>query len=102
MPVLFLLLAVSSARAEDDIEKDDDHRASDEAYMGQKSGNILSLLEIRKRAGSFIKGEIIETKFISNNGHPAYEIYFLDSKGRRKEIYLDARTGAIADVGEDE
>ena len=48
----------------------------------------------------YIKGEIIETKYELKDGRPAYEIYFLDSKGRRKEIYVDARTGAVLAIGE--
>ena len=48
----------------------------------------------------YIKGEIIETKYEDKDGRPAYEIYFLDSKGRRKEIYVDARTGALLAIGE--
>ncbi len=97
---LVLLLAAPVAMADDDHEGDEEHRASDEAYEGAKSGKILSLTEILKRAMPYIKGEVIETKYEMKDGRPAYEIYFLDSKGRRKEIYVDARTGALLEIGE--
>lgn len=99
--VLFALLAASPAWAEDDFD-DGDHKASEEVYVGKKSGVILPLQEILKRAKPLIDGEIIETKFGNKGGRPAYEIYFLDSNGRRKEIYLDARTGALAQTEEDD
>ncbi len=97
---LSLLSATPVAMADDEYEADEEHRASDEAYESSKSGKILSLVEILKRAMPYIKGEIIETKYEDKDGRPAYEIYFLDSKGRRKEIYVDARTGALLAIGE--
>lgn len=98
--LLSLLMTGSPVMADDSEDDNAEHRLSDEVYEGAKSGKILSLVEILKRAMPYIKGEIIETKYEEKDGRPAYEIYFIDNKGRRKEIYVDARTGAPLAIGE--
>ncbi len=99
---LSLLLASPIAAADDGHDGDDEHRASDKVYENAKSGKILSLAEILKRAMPHLNGEIIETKYEEKNDRPVYEIYFLDSRGRRKEVYVDARTGELMKIGGDD
>ncbi len=41
------------------------------------------------------KGEIVEIELDDKDGGLYYEIYYLDSGGRRIEIYVDAATGQI-------
>jgi uncharacterized membrane protein YkoI len=97
-----VLLAQPPAMADEEYGRDGQHKESDSVYEGARSGKILPLVEIYKRVRGQITGEIIETKFEYLNGQPAYAIYFLDKKGRRREIYVDARTGVALKLGEDD
>ena len=38
---------------------------------------------------------IIETEFEYEDGVPVYEFKYIDRSGRVRELYVDARTGAI-------
>ena len=42
-----------------------------------------------------LKGEIVDIELDDKDGRLYYEIYYLDSEGRRIEIYVDAATGGI-------
>ncbi len=95
-----VLLALPCAMADDEHGRESEHDASDSVYEGAKSGKILPLAEILKRVRGQITGEILDAKFEQLDGRPAYEIYFLDKKGRRREIYVDAKTGAALKISE--
>jgi uncharacterized membrane protein YkoI len=95
-----VLLVPTAAMADEESDRNEDHRVSDRVYEGARTGKILPLVEILKQARGQITGEVIETKFEQKDGRPAYEIYFLDKKGRRKEIYVDARTGLVLNLAE--
>lgn len=97
-----ILLGLLPAMADEEHGIKREHEASDSVYEGARSGKILPLAEIYIRVRRQIAGEIIETKFEHRDGQPAYEIYFLDKKGRRKEIYVDARTGVVLKISEDD
>ena len=40
-------------------------------------------------------GKILEIEHDSDDGRVVYEIYFLDSSGRRREMEVEAATGRI-------
>lgn len=92
--------AAVPALAEDG-EGYDDHDAAQEVYEGAKSGKFLTLAQIIARADFLAGLEIIEAKFEKRGAVPAYEIYYLDKSGRRREVYLDARTGKILNQSEE-
>lgn len=94
--LIFVLMACAPlARADSLRHKHDDHESAEEVYKGATSGEFLTLAQILKLVADDIPGEVIETKFERINDAPAYEIYFLDAKGRRQELLVDARTGAM-------
>jgi uncharacterized membrane protein YkoI len=91
-----------SVQAKDSHSRHDERESIKEAYEGAKSGKILPLAKILDKVRKMHPGEVVETKFEHKGEALIYEIYFLDSAGRRQEIYVDARTGdLIESEGED-
>ncbi len=97
--VLILVFALFSfaslALADDSQNKSEEHERAEEVYKGTRTGEFLTLVQILSVVADDIPGEVIETKFERIGNVPAYEIYFLDAQGRRQELLVDARTGAI-------
>ena len=93
--ILALLPLAPLAQAEDSHDKSEEHERAEEVYKGTRTGEFLTLVQILGVVADDIPGEIIETKFERIGNVPAYEIYFLDKQGRRKELLVDARTGAM-------
>jgi uncharacterized membrane protein YkoI len=99
---ILLVIAVAFAAAAGPVQADDDDRRErEEATDARRRGEILPLAEIlelvRERTGS----RIVEVEYERDDGVPAYEIYFIDEKGRRREITVDARDGQIIDADDD-
>ncbi|RMF03232.1 MAG: peptidase [Alphaproteobacteria bacterium] len=67
----------------------------DRALSALQKGAILPLPEILGRITSRIEGEIIETELEFEEARPVYEFKYVDRKGRVRELYVDARTGAV-------
>ncbi len=93
--VLAILPLAPLALAEDSHDKSEEHERAEEVYKGTRTGEFLTLVQILGVVADDIPGEIIETKFERIGDVPAYEIYFLDKRGRREELLVDARTGTI-------
>lgn len=93
--VLNLLLALTvlaplSVHADDD---DQQERINLDAAIAR--GEILPLTTILDRTLPQIKGRIVEIEFEIEDGRPIYEIYIVNSEGRRLEYEIDARTAEI-------
>lgn len=72
--------------------RDDDH---DEAFRAVQGGAILPLAKVLAIVRSKIDGEIIETEFEYEHGTPVYEFKYVNRQGQVRELYADARNGAI-------
>ncbi len=70
-------------------------KEQDDAWEARRDGSILPLSEVLALVGPKIRGEIIETEFDYEDGQPVYEFKYVNIKGRVRELYVDARTGAI-------
>lgn len=70
---------------------DDDREALERA---QRDGELMPLADIlasvRKKTG----GRVTDIEFEYEDGIPVYEFYWIDPSGRRREMKIDARTGA--------
>lgn len=87
-------LAVSSAPVlADKRGKDDDDR--DDLARATAKGIVLPLADILARTKQQITGRVVEIEFDDDDGEARYEIYWIDTAGRRRETEVDARTGAI-------
>ena len=60
-----------------------------------RHGTIMPIELILKTLKEKLKGEILEIELEDKDGRLYYEIYYLDSEGRRIEINVDAATGEI-------
>lgn len=72
--------------------RDGDH---DDAWEHSQSGDTLSLSEVLQIVRPQIDGQIIEIEYEFEDGRPMYEFKYINPAGRVREMYVDARTGAI-------
>jgi uncharacterized membrane protein YkoI len=70
----------------------DNHEKLDDA---RRRGKIMPIELLLKSLKERLKGEIVEIELDDNDSGLYYEVYYLDSGGRRIEIYVDAATGEI-------
>jgi len=68
-------------------------RDQDDAAQAVRDGRAMPVAEILKRVRGM--GEVLEIELDDDDGRLVYEIKFLDKRGRRVEVYVDARTGAV-------
>ncbi|MCB1546433.1 MAG: PepSY domain-containing protein [Hyphomicrobiaceae bacterium] len=67
----------------------------DDARKLMEKGDILPLEQIMKINERELTGRIIEVELERKRGMFVYEIKILPPDGRRREFYIDARTGEI-------
>lgn len=67
----------------------------DDARALMERGDILPLEQIMKINEGELAGRIIEVELERKRGIYVYEIKILPPDGRRRELYIDARTGEI-------
>lgn len=91
--VLFLMLFPGTAFSDDD---------ADRARDAMRAGRVLPLAEIAPRVQRQVPGEIIEISLDDDDDGPQYEIRMLTRDGRIVELEVDARTGRILDIDEDD
>jgi uncharacterized membrane protein YkoI len=71
---------------------EENHEKLDDA---RRQGALMPIELLLKRLNEKLKGEILEIELDDKDGRLYYEIYYLDSEGRRIEIEVDAATGEI-------
>lgn len=86
-------IAVPSAFADKGKDGHDDSR--EKLEEARRYGTIMPIELILKTLKQKLKGEILEIELDDKDGRLYYEIYYLDSGGRRIEINVDAATGEI-------
>jgi hypothetical protein len=92
LPLLLLMtvLAPLPAHADDDNQH---QRVDLDGAIAR--GEVLPLSEILDTVLPQIKGRIVEIEFEYEKGRPIYELYIINSDGRRLEYEIDARTAEI-------
>ena len=78
---------------------DDDHI---EARHLLDSGEILPLEVLLNNVRQTFPGRILDVELEREDGHIAYEVEILGEDGVVSEIYIDARTGKVLSVKEDD
>lgn len=73
-----------------------------EARRLHESGEILPLESILKNIRREFPGRIIEVDLETKNTRTVYEIEILGDDGIVKEVYINAKTGKILSVKEDD
>lgn len=80
----------------------DDHDDVERASRGARSGEFLPFARLARIALDRYPGRIVEAQLDEDDGRVVYEIKILRRNGRVLELELDARTGSILDVDEDD
>lgn len=80
-------------------QADDDYI---EARRLLKAGKILPLEKILKNIRKSYPGKILEVDLEKDNGRIVYEIEILANDGVVKELYINARSGELISVKEDD
>ena len=81
-------------------ERDDDDQ--ERAWQARKSGTVLPIEVILDRVLREFPGEILEIDFDDDDDGYIYEIKVLTRRGIVLEIEVDAATGQILDIEEDD
>ena len=100
-----LLAATAPAFADwdDDDEDDYNHRGDEEVvWDARKRGEILPLEVILGSVLQRYPGELLKLELDDDDGYLIYEIEVLTRRGIVLEMDVDARTGRILDIEEDD
>lgn len=81
------------------VQADDDYI---EARRLQNAGEILSLDIILKNIRQIFPGKILEVELEIEDGLIVYEVEILAKDGVVREIYINAKTGKLLSVKEDD
>ena len=65
-------------------------------------GDVLPLSALQEKLKKAFPGEIIRVELDEDDGRFIYEFKVLQSSGRLFEIEMDARTGDVLDVDDDD
>ncbi|MGE0530063.1 MAG: PepSY domain-containing protein [Hyphomonadaceae bacterium] len=96
---LLTLVAITGvAMADQGRGRSGDH---DDALAAVEARQALPLTRIFEIAQTAVPGEIIEVELDREGGRLIYEVDILTSTGRLRQVEIDARTGDVLDV-EDE
>jgi uncharacterized membrane protein YkoI len=68
----------------------------------RKNGDILPLTKILEKLKLKPGDSVLEVEYERKNGKTLYEIYYLDSTGRRHELLVDAATGDLVSTKGDD
>ena len=96
MPVLLALLVSGPAQI---VQADDDYI---EAKRLRESGEIMPLGEILKNVRRSYPGRILEVELENEKGRVIYELEILGTDSIVREIYIDAKSGELLSVEEDD
>lgn len=96
LAVPLLLVAAPTARADDD---DVDH---DVARRLVEKGDIRALSTIVEEVATSVPGKVLEVEFEHEKGLYKYELKILRPDGKVQEVEVDARSGSILKVEDDD
>jgi len=96
MPVILALLVSGPAQI---VQADDDYR---EAKRLRESGEKMPLEEILKKVRTTYPGRILEVELENEKGRVIYELEILGADSIVREIYIDAKSGELLSVEEDD
>lgn len=101
---LCLLAAADAAVADRKGGRDRDRYDDDQerAWQARRSGEILPLDTILNNVLRAYPGELLKIEFDDDDGELIYEIKILTRRGIVLEMEIDARTGRILEIEEDD
>lgn len=84
-----------------DKQKDDDDREDEEVTAEERKGVKISAEQARRTALEKVAGTVIEEEIEKENGRIVYSIEIRDANKKVFDIEVDAETGAIVNVEEE-
>jgi uncharacterized membrane protein YkoI len=99
---LILLSVVALAALASPVRADDDAVDHNLAHRLVTEGQIRALAVIVEEVKVQVPGEMLEVEFESEKGIYKYELKILRPDGKIQEVEVDARTGAILKVEDDD
>ncbi|MBA4129805.1 MAG: peptidase [Hyphomicrobium sp.] len=100
---LLLLLAIAASNpASARHGRDDDEIGHEAAKELLESGRILALETILAKVSERVPGKLIETKLEYEHGRIMYDLKILRPDGRVQEVEVDAATGEIIKIEDDD
>jgi len=97
---LFALLAVLLALVY--LPRADSGESATSAGRLSAKGDILSLEKISQKARSYKPGEILEVELEKKHGRYVYEVDILDAASQVWELKLDAKSGQLLKMEQDD
>ncbi len=97
--VILVLGLTTSAHARNGDDDDIGHEAARHLL---ESGRILSLETILSKIADRLPGKLIGTKLENDDGRILYDLKFLRPDGRVQELEIDAVTGDILKIEDDD
>lgn len=99
---LLVALALGLATTAHARKGGDDEIGHEAARRLVESGKILPLEEILARITGSVPGKLIETKLEYEDGRILYDVKILRPEGRVQEVEVDAATGTILKIEDDD
>ena len=90
-----IALAMTASAHADDI-------GHQEARRLVQEGRILPLTEIVERIGREVPGQVLEVELDEEHGAYVYELKILRPDGKVQEMEIDAASGTIVDIEDDD
>ncbi|WP_372991789.1 PepSY domain-containing protein [Sulfitobacter sp.] len=87
-----LVFAATAILADDD---DDERHGLNALLEARRAGQVLPLISILTRVQPITGDNVVDIEFEQENGRFKYGIYYIDDRGHRREVYVDAQTGAV-------
>lgn len=90
-------------RHDDDDDDDDDHdHDHDRAHRALRAGHVLPLAEILSRLDGALGGRVIDMALEREDGRYLYEFKVVAPDGRLREAKVDAATGRLITMEDDD
>jgi uncharacterized membrane protein YkoI len=92
------LCVLGKEQADTEEARQHDH---DRARGARERGEVMALEEIMPAVHERFPGDLAQIEFERDNGYWIYEFKLIDSGGRLIDVKVNAKTGAVLDVGGD-
>ena len=76
----------------------DDKVSQDEIRAAVQRGEMRPLAEIEEAVRGKLPGDVLKVELERDDGAWVYEFKTIDARGRRSDVYVDARTGKILEI----
>lgn len=72
--------------------------SQDQILAAVRNGEMRPLAEIEEAIKGKLPGEVIKVELEREDGDWIYEFKTIDARGRRSDVYVDAKTGQILEI----